>query len=100
LHPGSAYPVAGSPVYGIGTSKQFTQTYSQAKKLRLHPIRLDDADKSADRVFWKAYPNLDTVSHSGEEMLMIPLTFAIFPDFSKPDEINIVVEGDYEQFEE
>lgn len=102
LHPGGAHTPAGASgteVFGLGSSRQFFQTIDQSKKLRLHPIRLDETDYSQDRTFWLAYPNLDTISHSGEEILMLPVTFKIFPDFTKPAQVNMMCIGDFSQLE-
>ncbi len=100
--PGAGYPAvddSASETFGLGFSRQFAQTYDRARRLILHPVRLDADDHSEDRMFWKAYAKADAMSHSGEEVLTMPVTFEIYPDESKPDAIALMCHGDYTQYE-
>lgn len=46
--------VSSTEVFGFGTSRQFKQTFSRAKKLVFHPKVLASNDYSRDWCFWKA----------------------------------------------
>ncbi len=75
-------------ITGYGASGRFTGQYAQAQRLVLHPTALASTDKTRNWTFWKAYPMLESFNPSGEEILMMPVTFKIFPDPSMPDAIN------------
>jgi len=85
---------SSTEVYGMGTSKRFTHTLTQASELNLHPATLGSSDKSRDLTFWKAYPQLDTLTFSGESIMTIPVTFTIYPDSAKREEIRYFAYGD------
>lgn len=85
---------ASSEVVGFGTSKDFEQTYGYAAKLVLHPTALGASDKSRDYTFWKAYPILSEIPFDGENRQIIPVTFKIYPDMSKTEEIRFFARGD------
>lgn len=69
--------------YGYGLSKDFTHTFDDAQSLVLHPCALADTDKSRDFTFWKAYPKVETLTFSGENIFTIPVVFKIYPDMTK-----------------
>jgi hypothetical protein len=89
--------VGSTELLGLGIDRQFTSTYAQAKKLRLHPIRKIETDLSEDWTFWKAYPALDTLTFSGEAAFVIPASFMVYPDETKPREIQYLAIGDSSQ---
>lgn len=88
---------SATELLGIGVEKQFTSTYGQAKKMRLHPARNLSSNKSEDWNFWKAYLALDSLTFSGEAALVFPAKFMIYPDESKPRPIQYMAIGDGSQ---
>jgi len=88
---------SGTEVTGYGTYKDFTQTLLQADKLVLHPKVLATADKSRDITFFKAYPQLDSIAFSGENILTVPATFKCYPDTSLNDRVEYFAMGDASQ---
>lgn len=89
--------VSGTEVFGWGTSRQFRQTQGRAKKLVLHPIALAASNLSRDVTIWKAFPKISEINFSGENLMMIPVEFSIYPDYTKDSRINKVVYGDSTQ---
>lgn len=63
-------------------------------KIRMHPRRLPSTDFSEDMHIWKASLNLDTFTWSGEEFSSIPMNWSIYPDESKPKQIQFFMIGD------
>jgi hypothetical protein len=97
LHSGQSLTPAGAnatEVFGWGESRDFSQTLSQAAKLTLHPITLGASDLSRNWTFWKAYPMLDSLTFSGENVHEIPVTFKVYPDSSKNSRIQYFAMGD------
>lgn len=97
---GGAFTPAGAnatEVFGWGTNKDFTQTYEQAKKLRLHPKVRGASDRSEDVTFWKAYGDPDVLNFSGENIQMLPMSFVIYPDATKNTRISYWAYGDSSQ---
>lgn len=89
--------VSGTEVMGYGTAQQFKQTLGRARKLKLHPTALASSNLSRDLTFWKAFPKLSGLSFSGEEILMLPVEFMVYPDYTKDSKINMCVFGDSTQ---
>jgi hypothetical protein len=89
--------VSSTEVMGYGTSRQFKQTLGRARKLKLHPTVLASGNLSRDLTFWKAFPKLSGLSFSGEEILLIPVEFMVYPDYTKDSKINMCVFGDSTQ---
>jgi len=87
----------GTEVNGYGTYKDFTQTLLQAKKLVLHPVVLGSSDKSRDYTFHQAYPMIDTIAFSGENIHMVPVTFKCYPKTSLNDRVEYFSFGDGSQ---
>lgn len=84
-------------VFGFGSSKDFTSTMPDAKRLVLHPLGAGTS-KAQDVTAWKAYPQLNgAIVFSGEEFQTYPVTFKIYPDTTKPAEINLLAFGDTSQ---
>lgn len=91
-----AVSVTGSSqLTGWGKSQDFTGMLADAAKLVLHPVANSDTDFTGDLAFWKAYPMLKSISHSGENPKKVQVTFKIFPDTSKADAIRLFVLGDH-----
>lgn len=80
-------------VVGWGTSKDFSGQYAASKQLNLHPIALASTDLSRDFNFWKAYPMIESINFSGEEIQIIPVTFKVFPDQARPTSIKYFAQG-------
>jgi hypothetical protein len=89
--------VSSTEVFGYGTSRQFKQTMDRARKLVLHPIALPAANLSRDVTIWKAFPKLKELKFSGENILVIPVEFAVYADYTKDSKINKCVYGDSTQ---
>lgn len=88
---------SSSEVIGWGTSRQFKQNFSRARKLVLHPIVLPAANMSRDVTIWKAFPKIGSLAFSGENVLQIPVEFAVYPDYTKQDKVRMAVFGDASQ---
>lgn len=87
----------GTELYGLGQYKNFSNTLAYSSRLVLHPVRLPSTDRSEDVCFWKAFPMLDAMTFSGENILTIPVTFKPYPDSSKPEQVQHVAFGDWKQ---
>lgn len=94
---GSFIPDAGTEVFGMGTFKNFENMFKYATKLRLHPVRLLDGDRSEDYTFHKAIPNLTGLTFSGENVFVLPITFKVFPAESIDSRVNYFSIGDGSQ---
>lgn len=93
----SMTPSGGTEAFGIGTSKQFTQVLDQAEKLVMHPVVLAAGTLTRDWAFWKAYPKLDSVSHSAENPMMVNVSFQVYPDYTKDARVRYCVFGNHTQ---
>ena len=89
--------VSSTEVLGYGTSRQFKQTLGRARKLVLHPVVLPSSNLSRDVTIWKAYPKISSLTYSGENIQMIPVEFAIYPDYTKQDKVRMCTFGDSTQ---
>lgn len=89
--------VSSTEVMGFGMSRQFKQTLGRAKKLYLHPAVLPSSNRTRDLTFWKAFPKLPSLNYSGEDILMMPVEFMIYPDQTKDSRISMCVFGDATQ---
>lgn len=94
---GSFTPPGGTEVFGLGTYKDFSNLFKYSKKLTLHPVRLLAGDKTEDVNMWKAFPRINTLTWSGENVFEIPLEFDVFVDSTKNDRINLFAIGDGSQ---
>ncbi len=88
---------SGTELNGWGRAGDFLQTITQAKKLVLHPKVLGAADHTRDFTFHSAYPQLDSFSFSGENILAVPLKFKCYPKLSLNDRIEYFSFGDSTQ---
>lgn len=89
--------VSSTEVWGMGTSRQFKQTYGRAKKLVFHPKVLATTDYSRDWCFWKAIASPESLALSGEEIMNIPVNFMIYIDTTKHPSISKFAYGDHTQ---
>lgn len=94
---GSFTPDNGTEVFGMGTFKNFENMFKYATKLRLHPVRLLDGDRSEDYTFHKAIPNLTGLTFSGENVFTLPLTFKVYPAEGIDSRVNYFSIGDGSQ---
>lgn len=96
---GSLIPVgtSGTEVLGIGTFNDFKNLLNYATKLNIHPKRLLAADMSYDVTAWKAIPQLQGITFSGEGPVTLPLVFKCFIDSTKSTRANIIAFGDASQ---
>jgi len=94
---GSFYPVAtgSTTVIGGGTKGLFGSP--KFVQVVLHPIRLNIADKTNDYYFPKATLDLDSVTFSGENLMMVPVNMKAFLDDTKQDAVNVWFYGDWSQ---
>lgn len=84
-----------SQLTGWGKSKDFSGMLADAAKLVLHPVANAAGDYTGDIAFWKAYPMLGSIVHSGENPKTIGVTFKVFPDSSKADAVRLFAYGDH-----
>lgn len=95
---GAAYaPPGGSEVRGLGTSKLGQGVLADSRRLRIHPLRLDDATRDEDFYFWRAFPSLGNISFSAESEQIINVEFSLLPDPLVADEVAHMVYGDWQQ---
>lgn len=94
---GSFIPDEGTEVFGMGTFKNFENMFKYATKLRLHPVRLLDGDRSEDYTFHKAIPNLTGLTFSGENVFTLPITFKVYPAEGIDSRVNYFSIGDGSQ---
>jgi hypothetical protein len=94
---GSFIPDEGTEVFGMGTFKNFENMFKYATKLRLHPVRLLDGDRSEDYTFHKAIPNLTGLTFSGENVFTLPITFKVYPAEAIDSRVNYFSIGDGSQ---
>jgi hypothetical protein len=81
-------------VVGYGESKNFQNLSQFAKELVLKPMRLASDDYSENFHFWKAIPQLESLSLSGTSFKSMPITFTIIRDASKNAKVNLFAFGD------
>tara|TARA_R110001632_G_scaffold52197_6_gene129729 strand:+ start:1300 stop:2199 length:900 start_codon:yes stop_codon:yes gene_type:complete len=87
-------PTTGTRLVGYGTSKIGTNSLEIAGRLTLHPIRLEDNDRSADMNYWKTVPNVTSTNYSGTEKRVLNVEFKALVDEFKPEEISLMAFGD------
>ncbi|MCA9313679.1 hypothetical protein KDA08_05215 [Candidatus Saccharibacteria bacterium] len=91
------YTVAPSEkVTGIGSlagSKQFTNTFNDAKMLVLHPTKNAANNYAEDFAFFLAYPKLGGLTFSGESDRKLTIECQIFLDELRVNEVNQMVVG-------
>ncbi len=91
-------PVAGTELFGWGTSKLGQNTILEAGKLILHPVRLAAGDYSEDLCFWRAYPMPESLTFSGENPKLLSITWKIYKDENIDSKVNMFAFGDWTQY--
>lgn len=86
--------VATTSVTGFGTALVSTNLLIRAKRLVLHPVYKGSSDLTEDYTFWKAVPDLGSITFSGENPNTLPLEFTAYQDDSKPSDVNVFAFGD------
>ena len=94
---GGAITGGTSEVFGWGSIKQGLSTITDAGRLIMHPVALDDSDLSRDLCFWKAYPLISSLTFSGENPEVMEIEFKCYLDDSKYAGINLFSFGDHTQ---
>lgn len=89
----SGQGAAGTEVFGYGTDKVFQNQFSAARKLRMHPVQLPLGDTSQDVTYFKAYPQIGEEVFKGQDIYQLPVTFRVFPDFTKVGAARYMVIG-------
>lgn len=90
-------PAGGSQVHGLGTSKLGEGVLKDSRRLRIHPLRLDDATRTEDFYFWRAFPSLGNIAFSAESEQIVNVEFSLLPDPLITDEVAHMVYGDWQQ---
>lgn len=91
-------PGGGTEVFGWGSASLGGNTVIKARRLVLHPVVLDTADKTRDLCFWKAYAQPESLVISGENPKTLSLNFKVYKDSSKPTGIDQFIFKDWTQF--
>ena len=89
----SVTPEGGTKVVGYGQSKNFQNLSQFAKELVLRPMRLGGANNENFH-FWKAIPQLESLTLSGTSLKNFPVTFTVIRDPSKNEKVNLFAFGD------
>lgn len=95
---GTDTPSGGTEVFGWGSSRQGSNTVVQARRLVLHPVRLDDADLTEDFCAWKAYAMPESLTYSGENPKLLKMKFKCYLDEEKPSAVSLFATGDWSQY--
>lgn len=90
-------PTAGTRLVGYGESRLYQNLFDLGGKLVLHPIRLAASDRSEDIVFWKSSPLPSSIAYSGQDIQGMEISFTAYNDKSKPSEISLFAQGDWQQ---
>jgi len=90
-------PSGGTSLVGYGEAKLYQLLNNLAGQLILHPIRLDDSDKSEDYIFHKSAPLPQDINFSGGDIQTLNVTFKAYLDRSVNKKINLFAIGDWTQ---
>lgn len=95
-------PSGGTEVVGWGTSTNSENIISKAGKLVLHPVKNGEYFGGSpvltrDLAFWKAHLKVESIVYSGENPEIVSVTFKIYTDDNKTEEVNLFVLGDHTQ---
>ena len=93
----SVTPVSGTKVSGFGESRLFQALDALGGQLILHPVRLPVSDKSADVVFHRSAPKVDSLNFDGTAPQEMATTFTAYLDQSFNKAINLFAKGDWTQ---
>lgn len=96
VYGGSFTPMAGTEVFGVGTSKQGNNLLVDGARLKLRPVNAVDATQ--DAVVMLAIPVPESLVFSGENPRTLSVTWQGFVDDTyAQNETNIIAFGDVEQ---
>ena len=97
-------PSGGTEVAGWGTSTNSENIIGKAGKLVLHPVQNGDYFDTSpvptldrDWAFWKAHMKPDSITFSGENPMLVNVTFKCYTDDRKTEEVNLFLVGDHTQ---
>ena len=90
-------PLSGTSVTGFGESKLFQALDVLGGQMILHPIRLPVSDRSADYIFWKSAPLVNSISFDGTAPQGMEIEFNAYLDPTKDAKINLFARGDWSQ---
>ena len=93
----SVTPSGGTKVAGFGESRLFQALDELGGQLILHPIRLADADKSSDVIFWSSAPLAESLNFDGTAPQALSVTFKAYLDRGQNTAINLFARGDWTQ---
>ena len=93
----SVTPVSGTKVAGFGESRLFQALDELGGQLILHPIRWPDSDKSADVIFWRSAPKIESLNFDGSAAQEMAISFTAYLDRSYNTSINLFAKGDWTQ---
>lgn len=82
-------------VSAFGTDTYRDSKLAKCQKLELKPVGAGDALRNY--TFWKSFPNVGTITWSGENPETVEVSFECYPDSSKTPEADIMVFGDGSQ---
>jgi hypothetical protein len=83
--------------YGSQDTKAFGNAIVDSKRLILHPVRKAESDRSEDFCFWRAYPQVTSISISGSDARTISVDFRVFEDSLIKNEVRQFIFGDWQQ---
>jgi len=92
-------PQGGTEVsaWGSEDGKAFDNIATGCRKLVLHPVRRETADRIEDMCFFRAYPLVSDITISGESARVINVEFKIIPDQLLAKDARLFVLGDHTQ---
>lgn len=91
------YPVASASTAGMGGGSFGLFGAPKSVRIVMHPIRLGVADKTNDYCFWKCSMDLDTITFSGENIVILPVKAKAFKDCDKVANVDTWMYGDWSQ---
>ncbi len=80
---------------GWGGTRDFAGMVADSKKFVFHPQQYASDVFTHDLAFWKAYPVIKEITHSGEKPKMVKVDFRIFPDLTRQKAVRLFVFGDH-----
>ena len=94
----SVTPVSGTKVTGFGESRLYQALDGElGGQLILHPVRLPLTDKSADVIFHRSAPKVESLNFDGSAVQEMPVTFTAYLDQNFNSAINLFAKGDWTQ---
>jgi len=90
-------PSGGTQVTGMGSAKVFKNATSFAGQLVLHPLSVEDTDKSRNLSFWLSLPLPSSINFSGTDVQVMEVQFKAYNDKTKNPLVDMFVFGDQSQ---